>query len=54
MNSQHFTGQGNVERKVLGLTVGSGSGVVSDKGIGATTQVCFWLFGNTATTSAPA
>lgn len=45
MNSQHFTGQGNVGGKIFGLTVGSGSGVVSDKGIGVTTQVCYWLFG---------
>jgi sugar lactone lactonase YvrE len=45
MNSQHFTAQGSVSGKVLGLTVGSGSGVVSDAGIGATTQICFWFFG---------
>jgi sugar lactone lactonase YvrE len=45
MNSQHFTAQGSVEGKVLGVKVASGSGVVSDAGIGATTQICFWLFG---------
>jgi sugar lactone lactonase YvrE len=45
MNSQHFTAQGSVEGKVLGIKVASGSGVVSDAGIGAATQICFWLFG---------
>lgn len=45
MNTQHFTAQGSVEGKVLGIKVASGSGVVSDAGIGATTEVCFWLFG---------
>jgi len=45
MNSQHFTAQGSVEGKVLGVKVASGSGVVSDAGIGATTQVCFSFFG---------
>lgn len=44
MNRYHFTALGTVSGSVLGTTVGSASGVISDKGIGATTSVCvpYW------------
>lgn len=44
MNRYHFTALGTVSGSVLGTTVGAASGVVSDKGIGATTSVCvpYW------------
>jgi len=44
LNTSSFTAQGSVSGEVLGATVGSGSGVISDRGIGATTRVCvpYW------------
>lgn len=40
LNTSHFTAQGNVSGSVLGINVGSGSAVLSDKGVGATTRIC--------------
>ena len=47
LNTSHFTAQGNVSGSMFGAQIGSGSGVLSDKGIGATTHVCipYWWFG---------
>ena len=58
LNTSHFTAQGNVSGSMFGAQIGSGSGVLSDKGIGATTHVCipYWWFGwhEASSTSAPA
>lgn len=44
LNTSHFTAQGSVSGSMLGVPIGSGSGVLSDRGIGATTSVCipYW------------
>ncbi len=40
----HFTAQGSVSGQVLGKSVANGSGVISDKGVGATTRICIpWV-----------
>jgi hypothetical protein len=45
LNRTNFTAQGTVSGSVLGVNVGSGTGVLSDKGVGATTRLCFGWFG---------
>lgn len=40
LNTSHFTAQGGLSGSVLGINVGSGNAVLSDKGVGATTRVC--------------
>lgn len=40
MNSQHFTGTGNVSGQLVGIDVASAGGILSDAGAGATTRLC--------------
>lgn len=42
MNRSHFTGSGSVSGKLVGYTVGSASGIISDVGAGASTRICFF------------
>jgi len=40
MNSQHFTAAGNASGKVRGINLGNGRSVFSDKGLGASGEIC--------------
>lgn len=41
MNREHFTASGTVSGRLVGVNVGSASGIISDIGAGATVRVCF-------------
>lgn len=45
MNTSHFTAQGSASGRLFGVNVGSGNGVISDSGFGATTRICIPIWG---------
>lgn len=45
MNAQHFTATGGVDGRIRDLKLASARGVVSDRGFGASGEVCIGLFG---------
>lgn len=49
INSSHFTAAGGARGSLRGLRLASGRGVLSDKGIGASGEVCIGAFGRCAT-----
>lgn len=42
MNRYHFTGSGTASGRLVGVNVGSATGIISDVGAGASVRVCFF------------
>lgn len=42
MNRYHFTGSGTASGRLVGINVGSATGIISDVGAGASVRVCFF------------
>ncbi len=42
MNRSHFTGSGTASGRLVGVNVGSATGIISDVGAGASVRVCFF------------